>query len=435
MAGLQGLTRQEIRVEVGRLIRAVRLVTSAANGSTTTFLMDSEFGDADDQNIQWWRGTGPANNDGTKVRITDSSVASDRTTLTLFPAVTSTATNDTAEIWDGKYDPTEIENLINRAIRMVTGEFFNDVTDITFHGGQGGSVARIDIPTTFEQLTDVLYRSAYDHAQVLGAGAVWNESVDTDFKVTQDNEDRLFNRVATKFDVAATVSNGDLASHAVTSQDLSGYTHIEFPIKVRTGVAASDLVLRLSTTANGADTDKIIAIPALSAGVDTWVRVAMTEAVSSFDPSETTAIISVALEYNANAGANTVNAGANTVWVGEIEATREDGTVWTPVQRSKWTVDRQARDLVFIRHGSSSTGAEDAGYALFKLVGGDFPVMLDADGTVSEVPEDWIINQVAAMALVIYGDESDAKRAAVFAGWADQARAGFPDIREARKIT
>jgi len=419
MPGLQGLTREQIRVEVGVLLHALKLIVATSGGSTTTFLTDDLFGAGKEIQNRWLLGTGPSNNDGTLARIVTAAVTTNRTTLTVFPAWTSVDASDTAEVWEQKYNPRDIERLINRVIGMVIGEFFDDVEDITFHGGAGGSISRIDIPTTFEMLKDVLYRSSYDQQDVIAEGQVYDESVGAIFTVTQDTEHLLFGRNATKF-VVSGAGDGQLAADSIPLLDISGKDFIEFPIEVDIAVAASDLVLRLSTTVNGADVDKIIAIPALTVGAQTWVRVAMTEAVSSFTPKEATAIISVALEYDANSK-------ANTIWMGKIEATRNDRDEWTSVDPRKWKIDKKARDLVFFADGNFSSGAVDVGYSLIKLVGGDNPVTLDADGTVSELPEDWIINQTVALALLAYGDKDDAARAIIFAGMAATERANFPE--------
>ena len=90
MPGLQELTREQIRVEVGVLLRAIKLIVAAVNGSTTTFLTDDLFGGGSENQNRWFLGTGPTINDGTLARIVTAAVSTNRTTLTLFPAVTST---------------------------------------------------------------------------------------------------------------------------------------------------------------------------------------------------------------------------------------------------------------------------------------------------------------------------------------------------------
>lgn len=427
MAVLQESTREQLRVAIGRVLGAVRLITAESDGTTTTFKTDDLWGGADDHNGKWWLGT-DAPNDGIQARVIDSTVSSNIVTLTLHPAVSSTKLSDTAELWEPWLNPEDVHAAINQAISDATGLIFTPTEDITLH--TGGS-ARFDIPTTFEMLradglelrTDMVSR------QVIPAGVVWDESVDSDFTITQDTEDLLFGRVPTKIVVAGTASNGDLVSDDISSIDLSNFTHLEFPIKVRVAVAASDLVFRLSATTNGGDTDKIIAIPALTVGTDTWVRVAMDESTSSFDSSEATAIISVALEYNANVQ-------ANTIWIGEVIATQNDSYVWTSVDSNLWGIDKSARDLIF-KNGLK----ELAGYRLMKLTGGDVPMQLSTDATVTEVPEDFIVNRAAAYLLESRGGgqttdvEARSRRAGRFFQLSEQAKGKFPMAVNWRYVT
>jgi hypothetical protein len=429
MPVLQESTREQLRTGIGYLLGAVKILEADASGSTTTFLTDDiAIMTADDPNGKWLVFTSGSNNDGQIRQITNSTVSSNRVTLTFFPAITdATANSDTAELWDQWYDPVAIHNFINQAQIDATGYIYDPVEDISLHSG---GALRYDIPTNFEMLQGVYVRTGMDSEVIIEAGEVWNESVDSDFTVTQDDSDKLFGRVATKFVVAGSVSAGDLVSQKIASLDISGKDFIEFPIKVRTAVVASDLVLRLSAAANGANTDKIIAIPALSAQVETWVRVAMSEAVSGFDPSECTAIISVALEYNANNG-------ANTIWIGRIDATRNDSYEYTLVDNSLWYIAKEARDLVF-----KSEAQDGLGYRLIKLVGGDVPAQLNADATVTEVPESFIIYHAAGLALrrPIRGESTDQARerrsqANDNLGIAAGYKSAFPMLVNLRKVT
>lgn len=421
-------TREELRVKVGRLLGGVRLVTAQSNGSTTTFVTDDLFGSANSHKSKWWLGTDTPN-DGIQARVTASSVASDTTTLTLFPAVSSTVNADTAELWETWLNPEDVHNALDQAVYDATGYVYNHVEDVTLHGGDS---LRFDIPTTIEAIFDVYTRDLTRSRQVIPAGVVWNESIDADFTVTEDTEDALFGRTTTRFVIGGSVSAGDLASHAIASVDLSGYDFIEFPIKVRLAVAANDLNLRLSATINGADTDKIIPIPAIAVGVDTWVRVGMTELLTGatagtngFDASEATAIISVALEYNANEK-------ANTIWLGEIRATLNDEDDWVVVPRHLWRIEKEARDLLF---------EASPGYQLIKMKAGAIPTLLTSDSTVTQVPEDFIVYRAAAHLLEAQGGgsstdpENRVSRARRFFQLAEQARGKFSILANLRTVT
>jgi len=436
---LAELTREEIRVRVGYILGGIKELEADASGSTTTFLTDDiAIATADDPNGMWLVFTS-GTNDGSIRQITNMTASSNQATLTFHPAVAaSTADGDTAELWSQWYDPAAIHNFINQSIDDIHGAFYDPVEDISLHGG---STFRYDIPTSITgMLSDVYVRSRTTSRQVIAAGVVWDESVDSDFTVAIDPEDLLFGRTTTKFTIGSGVSAGDLASDAIGSIDLSKFTHIEFPIKVRDTVASADLVLRLSATANGADTDKIITIPGITQDTDTWVRVAMTD---SFNPSAATAIISVALEYNANQG-------DNIVWMGEIVATVADEDQWEMLDNVNWRVDKQARDLIILPsfsnggHGHnffSHRGHDFIGYRLLKLVGGDNPVKLTSDATTSEVPEDYIIYKAAGLAMErpIRGETEEMAKIRMnqadrYAARSEQARRKFPILRNVRTI-
>ena len=427
MAVLQESTREEQRVNVGYLLGAIKELEADASGSTTTFLTDDiAIVTADDPNGKWLVFTS-GTNDGSIRQVTDSTVSSNQVTLTFHPAVAaSTADADTAELWDQWYDPAAIHNFLNQAQKDATGYVFDPVEDITLHSG---GRTRFDIPANRAVIYGIDTRVSMTSKVVTQHGELWNESTSASFTVTQDDEDRLYGVMPAKM-VVSGGSNGDLTSISIAANDLSNMTHIEFGIKVDVGVAANDLVLRLSATANGADTDKIIIIPALTAGEETWVRVAMTEAVSSFTPSEATAIISVALEYNANIA-------SNTIWVTGVDATDENKYDWELLDTIYWDIDKQARDLVLIRGGDSVIG-----YRLIKLKGGDVPTLLTADTTVTEVPESYITYHAAGLALrrPIRGESSEDARARLaqsndYMGIAAGHKRNFPILRDARFTT
>ena len=94
-------TREDLRVSIGRILRAVKLIEADAAGSTTTFLTDElATGAATDFNGSWLVFTS-GTNDGSIRQVTTSTVAANRVTLTFFPAVAAaTADGDTAELWD-----------------------------------------------------------------------------------------------------------------------------------------------------------------------------------------------------------------------------------------------------------------------------------------------------------------------------------------------
>ena len=184
MSNITNQTWGDLRVSIGRLLRVVKLITAATNGSTTTFVTDDlPVGQTDDFNGKWLAFTGPSNNDGTSQQVTASAESSNRITLTTFPAVTSTTTSDTAELWDEDYDPVHLLGLAKQAVIDATSYVFDPTTDDSLHTG---GAFRFDIPATFEMLTDVFVRTSMNSQQVLESGSVWDESVDADFTVVDE---------------------------------------------------------------------------------------------------------------------------------------------------------------------------------------------------------------------------------------------------------
>ena len=448
MPTLQASTREELRVNIGDILGAIKLIESDTSGTTTTFLTD-ELAIASENNLNGkWLVFTSDTDDGEVRQVTDSTAISNRVTLTYFPATTGTnSSSATAELWEQQYDPVTVHRMINQAIDDATGHIFDPVEDISLHTG---ATFRYDIPATFEVLYDIYMRTGTNSRLVKENGVVWDESIDTNITVALDTEDLLYGRQSTRFTITSSVSDGDLASDDISSSDFSGFTHIEFPIKVRDAVAADDLVLRLSATANGADTDKLISIPAITAETDTWVRVSMAgQSTNPFSPSLTTAIISVALEMNANSGDNIIK-------LGEIRATRADGDQWTLFPRHLWEIDKEARDIILLHsngrtsfHGSTGDHSHYRShdglgydYRLLKLKGGDNPARLTSDATATEVPESYIVYKAAGllMARPVRGESPDNARMRLsqsdrFLGLAERAKSTFPMLKNARFCT
>lgn len=404
----QGRTRKQIRVAVGYNLGSIYVSAATAQGTTTT-LIDATLAGGDDVFNGDYVVLTSGSNDGTIQKTTDYVQSSGA--VTVDEVVTQTESGDTYELWSEDYNPLNIHEFINSAILDATGRAFDPEVDITLHGDMFRT--RYDIPATLDTLTAVQWRSRMQERQVIARGIVWDESVDGDFTIVQDTEDLLMGKISTRFTIGAAVSNGDLASESVAAVNLSRHDFIEFPIKVRDTVVAGAFALRLSATANGADTDKIVTIPALVGEVDTWVRVAMTD---SFSPSATTAIISVALEMNANAG-------DNIVWLGEVKATNSDSHEYTTLKRKLWTVDLLNKDLYL-----KQTGRHLIGHNLIRLIGGDKPVLLNADATVCEIDDWYVIARATELALSSLGRQRSEQEEADRVYWRGEARRAWRSL-------
>ena len=416
MVVIQARTQAQLRLSTLYNLSAVFLFTATSDGSTTTTIGSTILGGDNDHIGDWLIATSGSNN-GEIVRATDFVDSSD--TLTHGAFTNATASGDTFELIDSAYPPAAIHDFFNQALIDATGHAFDPIENVTLHAGAS---SRFDIPAGISMLTKVQYRRSVDSREVIAAVA-YDESVDSDFTVTLDSEDLLFGRSATRFVIGGSVSAGDLASDSITALDLSRYSHVEFPVKVVTAVASDDLRLILSATANGATETEAIVIPALTALTDTWVRVALT------NPESDTAIISVALEYNANQA-------ANTVWVGQVVATRADSATWVNLPRHLWHIDKEARDLIF------DAGAVSlAGNSLLKLVGGDKPALLSSDSSTTEVDDAYLIATATLLALVSAQGggthntpEQRDRLLAYWTGKAERAKNAFPFLVNVRVV-
>lgn len=381
MPVLSDQTRENIRVTVGRNLGAVYLGTMSACGSTSTVVDSTLRGGADAHNGKHIWFTGPTNNDGSYRRVDDFACI----TLTVDgAAITSTVACDTYELWLSNFDPQVVNEFINASVRDTYGFAWDDVEDRSLHGST--RAIRFDIPTGISMLTEVQYLDEVRDRQVI-PDRIWDEKLDTGFTSTLDSEDPIYGRRGMKL-VYTGSTCGHLASDSIGTLDLSGFTHVEFGFKAVATVAACDVLFRLDDTACNSSPIESITIPAIGAcdiRQDIWVRLALA------NPESDTAIISVALEYNANAK-------ANTFWITDIRATNVDTEEWKSLHPREWRINKPNRDLHLTPGGRNRVG-----FSTIRLIGGDEPVLLNADATVSQVDGYYISSKATEMTLNALG--------------------------------
>jgi hypothetical protein len=407
-------------------LNAVYSGTGSATATTTTLIDNAiALGAADDHKGKWLHPTSGANNSGLFRRVTASAVAANVTTLTFAPALTDAPTSTQTYLlwgWSGEeLHPQRIHEFINTAIQEITGLYYDPVESLALHGD--GRQGRFDVPAGLAMIRNVMRRSWFESVQIHRADTAWDEaaapanvtrSVSTeDYKLGGSN----------RFVVAAGFTTGLLSSKAITSLNLSKYTHVEFWIKSSVATAAGDLQLLLDDTALAVSALETLSVPALVANTWTYVRVALA------NPRLDTAIISVGLNY-------TVDIGAATIWINDVKATHNDNAAWSTLNRSTWRADKEARTLVL-----EYAGIKQAGYSLLKLVGGDEPALLTADSGVTEVPEGFIIARATALALAsgIARNSIDAAQRATllnyWLGMAEREKGKLPPFENVRVVT
>ncbi len=411
----QGRTREQIRVAVGENIGAVYLgkVTGQGSGANQTDFDDALLqGGDDDYNGKWWLGTGPSNNDGVESRVADFVDTNERVTIT--PAVTTNfAVDDTYEMWDEEYRPTTIERYINEAIISATGRVFDPEEDISLFAD--GHQTRFDIPTDFEILTRLEYRSKATLKRVHAFGSTFDTTTHAEWTQSLDTEDKKQAAQSLKISLSADAEPADFVMKTITAIDLSAYTHVEFWVKSSVALSAADYKLHMHSSAittSGGSHLESLDVPAVSADTWTYHRVALNT------PETDTAIISLAIEQDQDKG-------AHTVWFDDWKAVNIDRDVWEPVPSHLWRIDKEARDLIL-----TDTARISIGYNMLRLSGGGQPALLTTDAAVSEVPDDYIIAMATAQAMSSQGDS----RAGHWWNVANRAAKAFPFITNGRHV-
>ena len=420
MPAIQGRTREQLRQHIGRSLGGLYVSSASSSGSTTTLLDNTlVLGGADNQIGKWERFTSGSNDTLTR-RVTDSAISSNVTTLTFMPAATASTASESYELWDGAYNPDDIDDFINQSIMSATGWVYDPIENIELHGD--GHQTRFDIPSNISMISKVEYRDKVSSTRIHACGTTFDEKTDGDFTQSLDTKDKKQGSQALKMVIAVGASAGDFVTDSITSKNISGYDTIEMWVKSTVATSSGNLKLLLDDTASCASPLETLSIPALSA--DTWTFVRM----SLSNPETDTAIISVGLEYDSDLG-------ACTVWIDDIVAVANDTAEWTTLERRSWKIDKESRDLILVRDGQDAVG-----YSLMKITGGDKPALLTSDATATEIDEDYIIAQTISLALLASSGgqttDPDAKRQ-LSAFWTDQAqraRRAFPMLVNVRSV-
>ena len=426
MAIVQGRTRAQLRQSVGYNLGAIYVSSASGNGSTTT-IVDSSLIGGDDNHIGKWVVFNDA--DGTAGQVTRvSDYATSGTVLSVSPAISSSVTNDTYELWDDIYSPARIDDLINQSILDATGAAYDPAENPNMssspHTGlhSDGKTLRYDVPSGFSMIQNIYYRSKVDSIRLHACAEAFDETVDSDITVSLDTKDRKQGTQSCKFVIASGASAGDIATDSITSKDISGYDYIEFWAKSTVATSAGNLKILLDDTASCASPIETLNVPALSANTWTFCRVALS------NPETDTAIISVGLEYDADIG-------TTTVWLDDISVVKNDSAHWEKLPRNLWKIDKQEQDIVLdnYTHGV-------ARYNLLKLVGGDKPSLLTSDSATPEIDEQYIIARTTALAFASAsgGPNTDPDNknnmAGFWMGLSQQARRAFPILTDVRLV-
>jgi len=409
LAVTRGLTRQEIRVAVGRNLMGSRfyLGSATSNGSTTTLVDTVVFGGDDTHNGRYIIGTGGPN-DGEETRVSD--YVSSTTTFTLNPAVTSTTTATTYELWEEAYRPADIHEFINQAIDRVVGRVYDPEEDESLHLYNDKYI--YTVPSTFAMINRLERRFSVSSEILHDCETLWGTN-DADFTESLDTEIRRVGNTSYRLDVAVSASAGDDAATAtITSIDISKYDTIEWWFRSTVATSAGDLNLLLT---DAAGTEETLSFPASS--VDDWTFAS----VSVASQESNTAITGLVWDY-------TTDLGAGVLWIDDIRAVRAGEDRWAKIAPHQWRLDKLNGTIRF-KHTPD--------YGKLRISGGDKPAQLTTDASVCEVPEEYVIAFATWQALLGAPEDTQVYRDRVryWAGETVRSRSAMPTLVDVREVT
>ena len=418
MPVIQSATREDIRLAVGYNCNAVFEGSTTSGSAGATDIIDTKLrGAANDPLFagKWVIITSGARDGDTAVVTSNTATP---VTLTVSPALGGTlASGVTYELWDKEFRTTLVHNAINQAIQFITGKAYDPEEDVSLH--LNGFERRYVIPSVFGDFISKLERRySYSSSSIDPCESGWTQqtNVTQAFDTTQRREGSASLRLV----LAAGVAAGDnVASKTITSLDISKYDRIELWIRSTVAAAANDFALRLTS----GSTTVAFNIPALVA--NTWHLHRIT--INPDDARQLTAVTTVVLRQ-------VVDIGAATLWVDDIRAVENSSAKWEEIRQHLWDIDEEAGEIVF----KPAFGTPP--YNLLKITGGDKPVLLNADGTVSEVDPFFVIAKATELVLMATSGgpqvDPDARRQQVgyWAGEAEKRVRGLPVRQNARQV-
>ena len=376
MPVIQSLDREGIRLAVGYNANAVFEGSTTSASAGTTDIIDTKLrGGASDYAGKWIIITSGARDGDTAVVTSNTATP---VTLTVSPALGGTlASGVTYEMWDKEFRPQFIHNAINQAVHYATGKAYDPEEDVSLH--LHGSERRYIIPAVFgDHISKLERRYSYSSTVIDPCESGWTQQTN----VTQafDQTQRREGSASLRLVLAAALAAGDnVASKTITSLDISKNDRIEFWIRSTVAAAAGDFTLRLTS----GSVTVAFNVPALVANTWHFHRVTL----NPDDARQLTAVTTVVLRQ-------VVDIGAATLWLDDIKAMENSTARWEEIRQHLWNIDREAGEIVF---------KPDFGtlpYNLLKITGGDKPVLLNADATVSEVDPSLIIAKATELILM-----------------------------------
>ena len=419
MPVIQNMSREDIRLAIGHNCNAVFEGSTTSASAGTDDIIDRKLRGAlnDLAGRHIIISSGARDGDTSQVFSNTAASAGTATTLTVRPVLGGTLANAvTYEMWDEEFQPLRIHNWINQAIQYATGRAYDPEEDVSLH--LNGFERRYVIPSAFAMITKLERRYSYSGVFIDPCESGWTQqtNVTQAFDATQRREGSNSLRLIL---AAAVVAGDNVASKTITALDISKCDRIGFWIRSSVAAAAGDFTLRLTS---GSIT-VAFNVPALVA--NTWHFHRVT--INPDDARQLTAVMTVVLRQ-------VVDIGAATLWLDDIKAEENSSAKWEEIRPHLWDIDQEAGEIVF----KPSWGSVP--YNLLKITGGDKPVLLNADGTNSEIDPFFVIAKATELALMATsgGPSVDpAARRGLAAYWGQEAEKrawNFPILVGKREV-
>jgi len=417
MPVVAGRTREQLRQAIGYNCMGAEFFVGSTTSSSSdaTSVFDTKLrGGNDSKNGRYLRLTS-GSLDGEESRVSD--YAQSTGDMTVAPAFTGNpASGVSYELWLAEFPPVLIEDFINQAIMDTYGRAYDPVEDISLHTGGGKS--RFDVPSGISAISRLEARTRVSSDEIHACESAFDESVDAQITAATDTEIKWRGNSSMKLTVDVSAGGSDLITDSITSLDISGHTHVEFWCRSTVATSAADIHILLDNTASCASAVETLALPALTANTDTFVRIALS------NPRSDTAIISVGVRF-------TVDKGASVFWIDDIQAVDENTSIWETVARQGWKIEKGTSDLLLTQEAKA-----DLGYVLLKLVGGDVPALLTSDSATCEIDDSYVIARTTELALLsaVNHKPEYGQMARIWNDQVEKSKKGLHRLRGARKV-
>ena len=241
MPGVQGRTREQIRVSVGYNLQAL-YVSSTTSTVDRTSVIDTTLRGGDDAHNGKWVVQTSGTNDEEIRQVSDYTQSS--TDMTVAPSFTnSVASGVTYELWSEAYNPARINDFIDQPVIEVTGRVYDPETDVSLH--TDGTTTTFSIPSQFAMINKIEQRKTVTSTRIHECVATFDERTDGDFTQTLDTQDKRQGSQSLKLTIASGASAGDFITDSITSKDISKYDYIEMWVKSTVATSSGNLKLLL----------------------------------------------------------------------------------------------------------------------------------------------------------------------------------------------